>query len=176
MARNLIELRQKLGRRKGALKLERQKVASEWDELYNYIYPRRGRLRNEPPNGKEKMKLFDSTAKKAVRILAAGMQSGLTSPSQKWFTLLPGNPDMYDYKPMRQWCNEVEDIVYEVLAGSNYYTCTHASYEEIGTIGTSAMIMLPDYDDVIRCHTFTSITSAPRARAGASTSSTRTYR
>ena len=155
MARNLIELRQKLGRRKGALKLERQKVASEWDELYNYIYPRRGRLRNEPPNGKEKMKLFDSTAKKAVRILAAGMQSGLTSPSQKWFTLLPGNPDMYDYKPMRQWCNEVEDIVYEVLAGSNYYTCTHASYEEIGVIGTSAMIMLPDYDDVIRCHTFT---------------------
>ena len=90
-----------------------------------------------------------------MRILAAGMQSGLTSPSQKWFTLLPGNPDMYDYKPMRQWCNEVEDIVYEVLAGSNYYTCTHASYEEIGTIGTSAMIMLPDYDDVIRCHTFT---------------------
>lgn len=151
----LIELRQKFGRRRSALSLERGKVSPEWSELYNYIYPRRGRLSGESPNGKAKFKLFDSTAKKAVRILAAGMQSGLTSPSQRWFTLLPGNPEMADYAPMRRWCNEVEDIVYTVLAGSNYYTCTHASYEEIGIIGTSAMMMLPDYDDVIRCHTFT---------------------
>ncbi|WP_278550260.1 portal protein [Cloacibacillus evryensis] len=153
--RDLKELKKKLQKRFHALSLERSKVSADWQELYDYIHPRRGRFNGTGPNEKKKMKLFDNAAKKAIKILAAGMQSGLTSPSQKWFTLVPGDPEMRDYRPVNVWLNEVEDIVYTVLAGSNYYTCTHSSYEEIGTIGTSVMIMLPDYDDVIRCHTFT---------------------
>lgn len=153
--KDLKELKKKLQKRFSALQNERSKVSGGWQELYSYIHPRRGRFNGVGPNEKSKIKLFDNAAKKAIKILAAGMQSGLTSPSQKWFTLVPGDPEMRDYRPVNLWLNEVEDIVYTVLAGSNYYTCTHSSYEEIGTIGTAAMIMLPDYEDVIRCHTFT---------------------
>ncbi len=151
-----FELKNKLNSERAFLESQRARVEGDWKELYNMIYPYRGKFNGtDNQNNNPRPKLFERTASRAVRILAAGMQSGLTSPSQRWFRLVPADPDMKDYKPIREWLDIVEGRVYAVLAGSNYYTSTHSSYEEISVIGTSCTSMIPDYEDVFRCKVFT---------------------
>lgn len=149
------KLKTNLNGERSLLVSQRTKVESEWRLLYDMIFPYRGKFDTDKQNEKRRPKLFDRTATRAVKMLAAGMQSGLTSPSQRWFKLSPADPDMENYKPVREWLDDVEDRCYTVLGESNYYECTHASYEEIGIIGTSCITMYPDFNDVFRCHTLT---------------------
>ncbi len=150
-------IREIMTTRWGELKTERSSWIDHWKELQEYILPRRGRFLGDDRNdGKKKhTRILDNTGTLAARTLASGLMAGLTSPARPWFRLSPPDPDMAEYKPVKEWLFAVESLLLEIFARSNTYNALHTIYRENGTFGTSPMGVLQIYDDVVRCFPFT---------------------
>jgi Bacteriophage head to tail connecting protein len=96
--------------------------------------------------------IIDETGTIAMRTCAAGIMSGLTSESRPWFKLGVWRKGIPADQPSRQWLEAVEDILYDIMAGSNFYASVMQQDEDLVTFGTSPMIIYEDADDVIRCY------------------------
>lgn len=137
-----------------------------WMEHYqlleSYILPRRGIFINtaQPtPNSMIRgipinQAILDPTGTYAMRVCAAGMMSGLMSPSRQWFKLKPALTarDEADVDAL-EWFEEVEDRIYTVMGGSNFYEAGAQMFEDLTTFGTGPMIIYEDDADLIRCYT-----------------------
>ena len=91
----------------------------------------------------------------AVRTLAAGMMSGVTSPARPWFRLGLPDKDLMEFGPVKQWLHDSAELMRAVFASSNTYNSLHACYEELGAFGTWANVVLPDFDNVIHHYPLT---------------------
>lgn len=145
-----------LEKRRGVLQTDRTAIVPHWQELQRYINPLLGRFFGEKPNrgAPDLDSIIKATSVQAVTILAAGMQSGLTNPSRQWFKLTTHNPDTIS-RDVKMWLDEVHSRMLTVMSSSNFYRALHGAYEEIGTFGTAALVIEEDFNDVIRCKTFT---------------------
>lgn len=143
--------RDRLMTRWGQLKSERATWYPHWKELSDYLLPRSGRFFVADRNRGEKRynAIYDSTGTRALRVLAAGMMSGMTSPARPWFRLSTGDPQLNNYQPVKVWLNDVTRLMLDVFSRSNTYRALHSMYEELGCFGTAANIILPNYDKVI---------------------------
>lgn len=136
---------------------ERQAKESEWKDLKRYINPTRGRF-DKKPNEKtdiDYQALLDGEPQVAAGILASGMQSGMTSQASQWFKLGVLDPDLNDYQPVREWLDDALQRMMGVFARSNIYHEFYNNYDELGTFATACMGIFSDYENVIRCQTFT---------------------
>ena len=148
-------LRKHLEQRRGALRLIEQKHEPRWKELREYILPYRGRFLGEKPDEykPDQSKILDSTPLTAIRMLSAGMQSGLTSPSRQWFKLTLHNWEQERSQRVDEWCNEVQSLMSRIMASSGFYRALHSIYEEIAVFGTGCLVIMPDWDHVIEVTT-----------------------
>ena len=149
--------RQKYLRRKTALWNERSSWVSHWREISDYLLPRSGRFFEQDRNRGEKKHnhIYDSTATRALRVLAAGMMSGMTSPARPWFRLAIQDTDMMEFDPVKVWLDDVSKLMREIFSRSNTYRSLHMVYEELGAFGTAATIIRPDFNDVVRHYPLT---------------------
>jgi len=138
-------------RRWTALQTERSSWIAHWRELSDYLLPRSTRFYKSDRNKgtKKHNAIFDSTASRSLRILSAGMMSGMTSPARPWFRLALPDEDLMDYAPVKSWLAETQTRMLNVFARSNTYLMLHACYEELGAFGTSASVIMDDYDALI---------------------------
>ena len=143
--------------RLAALKAERSSWDNHWLQISQYQFPRAGRFLTADTNeGKKRNNLvYDNTAIFAVRTLAAGMMSGVTSPARPWFRLGLQDRDLMEFAPVRQWLHDAVEIMRAVFASSNTYNTLHQCYEELGAFGTWADVVLPDFDNVIHHYPMT---------------------
>lgn len=146
-----------LSQRWGALKKERSSWMGQWMEVSANLLPVNGRyfISDRNRGFKRFNSIYDSTGTRALRILSAGMMSGMTSPSRPWFRLSVSDKDLMQYQPVKVWLNAVTDQVGDVMAKSNLYRVLHSMYEELGAFGTSAALIAEDYKNVIHLHPFT---------------------
>lgn len=84
--------------------------------------------------------ILDDSAVRALRIMGAGMQGGLCSHSRRWFRLKMEDEALNEYRPVKQWLEEVEKIMYKIYKTSNFYTSSHALFEMEGGFGTACMV------------------------------------
>ena len=147
-------LRQRLEQRLGALQTERTDWEPHWRDLAELILPRRARfLTTERNRGKAiNTRIVDGTATLAVRTLASGMMSGITSPSRPWFRFVTRDPGLMEFGPVKAWLFEVERRMREVLAAGNLYNALHTAYEDLGVFGTAARVVVPDDEDIVRAY------------------------
>lgn len=140
-----------------ALKNERSSWDAHWTEIAEYLLPRSGRFQPTDRNKGDRKhnNIYDSTGTRALRTLAAGMMAGNTSPARPWFKLSIADTKLASNHAVKSWCAEVTRLMLDVFQRSNLYRALHTMYEELGAFGTGAMIVLPDYDDVIRCYSLT---------------------
>ena len=140
--------------RRGALELERSSFITHWRELSDYIAPRRGRFdRNDRNRGEKKnTKIINSAAGMALKTLSSGMMAGITSPARPWFRLSTQNRAAMEATEVKVWLSDVEDLMREIFSQSNLYEVLPILYRELGLFGTSAMSVMEDFDDVIRCY------------------------
>ena len=152
-----ITLRQKYQTRKSELWRERSTWFPQWQEISRYLLPRNGRFLVTDRNRGEKRhnQIYDSTGTRALRVLAAGLMAGMTSPARPWFRLATTDAELMQYDPVKVWLNDVTELMRQIFARSNTYRALHMIYEEIGGFGTGATIMLPDFNDVIRHYPLT---------------------
>lgn len=146
-------------KRLAALESEFETWKSHFKEISEYLIPRKGRFIDRDTiqnDGKKRHRaIIDNTAGRALHQLAAGMQSGLTSPARPWFKLGLPNKDLEDYPPVKIWLEDVRRMMLHIFQKSNFYTAVHNIYYELGAFGTGVMNIDSDYDRVIRCYPFT---------------------
>ncbi len=140
-----------------ALKKERSSWMSHWSEISDYLLPRSGRFFVEDRNkgNKRHKNIYDNTGTRALRVLAAGMMAGMTSPARPWFRLTTSDPQLDESAAVKAWLADVTRIMQMVFAKSNTYRALHSCYEELGAFGTAGTIVLPDFNGVIHHHVLT---------------------
>lgn len=143
--------------RLAALKAERSSWDNHWLQISQYQFPRAGRfLTSDTNEGKKKNNLiYDNTAVFAVRTLAAGMMSGVTSPARPWFRLGLADKELMEFGPVKQWLHDAAELMRAIFSASNTYNALHGCYEELGAFGTWANVVLPDFDNVIHHYPMT---------------------
>ena len=154
---NLSVDRPKYLARWGYLKTERASWFTHWQEISTRLLPRAGRffVQDRNKGNKRHNQIYDSTATQALSVLAAGMMSGMTSPARPWFRLTTGDDDLDAYPPVKVWLDQVSRLMLKIFQSSNTYRALHSMYEELGSFGTAASIMVPDFQSVIHHHPLT---------------------
>src|SRR5215469_6969240 len=141
-----MDLRKQSEGRLIGLRVNRYSWWVHWRECADYMLPRRYKWiitpnqmsRGSPIN----QHILDSTGSLAARNLAAGMMTGCTDPTKRWFRLRIGREDSTMTSPTSLWLSECERILNLIFQESNFYPVV---------FGTGAMIRYEDYDNVIRC-------------------------
>lgn len=140
-----------------ALQDERSSWVSHWREISDYLLPRSGRfISSDRNNGERKHNnILDSTGTRSLRILAAGLMAGMTSPARPWFRLTTNDPELDESSGVKLWLSDVQRMMLMVFSRSNTYRALHSVYEELGAFGTAANIILPDFERVIHNQSLT---------------------
>jgi len=140
-----------------ALQDERSSWISHWQEISDYLLPRSGRfISSDRNNGERKHNnILDSTGTRSLRILAAGLMAGMTSPARPWFRLTTNDPELDESSGVKLWLSDVQRMMLMVFSRSNTYRALHSVYEELGAFGTAANIILPDFGRVIHNQSLT---------------------
>jgi len=125
---------------------------STFQELAEWNLPRKSYVTRTKSKGQKSdvTKLYDSTAIRGLKIMAAGFHSNLTNPSTKWFNLRTRNMDIMQDKEVQLWFKEVEDIIFGALSSSNFDTTMQEFYLNAGCFGTGIILTLEDVEDKIR--------------------------
>lgn len=137
---------------------------SNYSDLAKFILPRRSIWLTQSAGGlpspnsmtrglEINQAILDPTATFATRVCAGGLMSGLASPSRPWFKIAPALHGVTIDDAGRQWLDSVEDVVYTVLARSNFYNAFAQECEDIVIYGTAVNIIYEDEKDLIRCYT-----------------------
>ena len=153
------KLARHLRRRLEALETERKKGwESHWKDLAFNFMPRRSRFLDAGEwtnDGEVKNHLEDDVGILALRTLASGMQSGLTSPARPWFSLTLQNEELTEFKPVKEWLHVCYERMVNAFARSNFYDQIHMLYRELATFGTGVMFVEEDTLTDLRCRTET---------------------
>jgi hypothetical protein len=138
-------------RRFEQLKANRINWESHWQELADYVLPRKDDLHGTRAYGEKKHnKVFDSTGIHANELLASALHGMLTNPSTQWFELTTGDDLLDQDDEVRLWLQTAVRQMHKVLNNSNFQTEIHEVYLDMGSFGTSCMRMEEDDEEVIR--------------------------
>ena len=134
---------QKLIKRFEALRSERTNWEDLWQQIADRVAPNNANFTiNDAMGGQKNMqKVYDATGIQANNLLAAGMFSLLTSPSQKWFEMSAGDDSLNDNPAIGIYLKQVTEIMLHEIrkpkAGFN--TALHEMYLEYGAFGTASV-------------------------------------
>jgi hypothetical protein len=137
--------------RRGALFTERATWIPQYREISQFFMPRTGRflITDQNKGDKRYNSIIDSTGTRAIRVLAAGLMAGMTSPARPWFRLGTLDTDLMEYAPVKLWLNMVSEKMRAIFSRSNTYRSLHMIYEEMGLYGTGATIVMDDFENVL---------------------------
>src|SRR5260221_11162751 len=120
--------------RRGSLVTERATWLNQWRELSNYIMPRTGRFLVTDRNKGDKRynSIIDSTGTRSLRVLAAGLLAGMTSPPPPWVRLSTTDVGLMKYGPGKSWLSNVTQIMRVIFSRSNTYHSLHTVCQRLG--------------------------------------------
>jgi hypothetical protein len=149
--------RDRLHSRWDALKTERSSWMSHYKELSDVLLPRSGRFFVQDRNDGKKRhtNILDNTGTHSLRVLAAGMLAGMTSPARPWFRLATPDDALNKSPAVKLWLSQVSRLMLDIFAKSNTYRALHTGYEELGAFGTMSSILMPDHTNVIHHYPLT---------------------
>lgn len=137
---------------------ERSKYEPTWQQLSKYIFPMRGRFHEEggSTEGQRRDKcLIDPYPMEAATKCAAGIHSGLTSPSRPWFEISLQDQEKAEYHPVRMWLDDCHDIMMGLFARNNTYDALYQLDGELVQFGTGASLMLQDFNHAMWHRSYT---------------------
>lgn len=137
---------------------DRTSWRNHWQEISDYLLPRRGRYLIESQNTKGRKrntKIVDNTGGQSLRTLSAGMMSGMTSPARPWFRLQPPDLELMDAPGVKDWVGKTERVLRTLLIRSNFYNSASTIYTELGAFGTGALYRRRHPTDVVSYRPFT---------------------
>lgn len=141
----------KMQKRWQVMLTERGKFDSHVSIVAQNLLPRQSRFFSSDRNrgGDRNQAIIDSAGTQALRVLAAGMMAGMTSPARPWFRLDVPDPELAKNHEVKLWLSDVTKLMLRVFRKSNTYNTLHFMYRELGGFGTGCSVIQPDFDNVI---------------------------
>lgn len=136
MALSVISLKFK---RDAAMDIRRS-WEDQWNDIRDYVHPSAESVTSVGSRGERmSIKMYDGTASWANEQLASGLQTFLTSPTERWFNL---EFEDYDYQSDEEalaWLEAVSDVIYNIYSRpiTNFMDSFHECYLDLGAFGTS---------------------------------------
>ena len=123
-----------------ALKQARAEWEPEWQEISDFVLPRRSDFNDETQKGKRlTTKMYDGTAHSAAQLLADGLQGYMTSPNSKWFKLAFAESGKDAEDDAKEWLEAVEQRFTSLFDRSNFYDIVSQIFLDGVTLGTATM-------------------------------------
>jgi hypothetical protein len=151
-------LRSQILKRSTMLNNERSTYDSIYRSISDNLLPMQSRFQSDNRTRNRDMRnqsIIDNTGTLALRVLAAGMMAGMTSPARPWFRLALPDVDLGNSQPVKEWLDTVTKIMLRIFNKSNTYNMLHFMYRELGGFGTGCAIVTPSFDNIIQHHTMT---------------------
>lgn len=150
------------GRRSVELQQWRTSYWSTWREINRFILPYRGRFDGIPPTANNNSKgaqrtgeILNRHATKSHKKLAAFLLQGICSPSRDWFQLDVQDSRLRDNTEVKQWLDQVSDLIRAIFNASNFYQAMQHLFEELPGFGTGAVLVSRDFENIIQCYPMT---------------------
>ena len=136
---------------------ERTQFEGTWKQLSRYINPTRGRFdEDKTQDGRRRdYCLLDPYPMEASGKCAAGLHSGLTSPSRPWFALGLQDKELAEYHTVKLWLEECQDVLMGIYAKSNIYNMLLNIEAELTQFGTAAALLLEDFNTGVWARPYT---------------------
>ena len=141
------ELKDNLSR----LQTKRQNWESHWQEVADYMLPRKSDINKERSKGdKRNVQIFDSTAVHSLELLSSSLHGMLTSQANRWFQLRYKEALLNDSDEAKEWLEDAMDKMYVAFARSNFQQEIFENYHDLIAFGTSCLFIEEDQDDIVR--------------------------
>jgi hypothetical protein len=132
------------------LQEKRSNWESHWQEVSDYMLPRKAEITKERTRGDKRHTLiFDATAIHALELLAASLHGMLTSSANKWFSLRFKETDLNSIDEAKEWLEDATSRMYDAIAKSNFQQEIFEAYHDLIAFGTSCLMIEEDPDDVL---------------------------
>ena len=133
---------------------QRQNWETHWQEVADYMQPRKADVTKQRARGDKRMEqVFDSSPIQAVELLAASLHGMLTNPSTPWFTLRFKDEEIENEDEAKLWLEASTDAMYTAFNRSNFQQEIFELYHDLITFGTAAMFIEEDDEDLIKFST-----------------------
>ena len=148
------DLAKNLLKRFDRLKSQRQNWESHWQEVADYMQPRKADVTKSRSRGDKRTELiFDSSPLQSVELLAASLHGMLTNPSTPWFSLRFKEEDMEFEDEAKEWLESATETMYSAFNKSNFQQEIFELYHDLITFGTAAMFIEEDDEDILKFST-----------------------
>ena len=148
------DLAKNLLKRFDRLKSQRQNWESHWQEVADYMQPRKADVTKSRSRGDKRTELiFDSSPLQSVELLAASLHGMLTNPSTPWFSLRFKEDDMENEDEAKEWLESATETMYAAFNKSNFQQEIFELYHDLITFGTAAMFIEEDDEDILKFST-----------------------
>lgn len=128
-----------LDRRYRTLQSQRSNWEKHWQELADYMLPRKADITKRRTQGDKRTDLlFDGTAVHAVELLSSSLHGMLTSPSTPWFSMRYRDPTLQQDDAANEWLEICLDQMYQHFHRSNFQQEIHELYYDLVVFGTAA--------------------------------------
>lgn len=132
----------KLDRRYQDLSNARSNWERHWQELADYMLPRKADITKKRTQGDKRTELiYDGTAIHAVEMLASSLHGMLTSPSTPWFSMRYRNPALQRNDAANEWLEICIDQMYQAFHRSNFQQEVHELYYDLVVFGTGGIYL-----------------------------------
>ena len=123
-----------------AIKARRDNWNTHYQELADYMLPRKADIVKKRSRGEKRMELiYDGTALQSVDLMAAFLHGMLTSGSAPWFHLDIKDTDVNRDDEVREWLQDTSMRMMRALNQSNFETEVHEAYVDLVVFGTACM-------------------------------------
>jgi len=137
----------------GQLENYRKTWENHWQEIGDYIIPRKADVTTSRTPGDKRMeKIYDATAIHAAELLSASLHGMLTNPSSKWFDLQYQDDALNTEDESKEYLEGQVEVMYKAYQRSNFAEQIHELYHDLVTFGTAVM-MIEDVEGEIRFST-----------------------
>ena len=142
-------------RRLSKLEQQRSTWESHWQELADYMRPRKADITqtSQTPGKKRTEQIFDGTAVRAAEMLSASLHGMMTNMSTSWFSLRYRDGDLQLDDEAREWLLSAEDAMYTAFHRSNFQEQIQELYDDLVVFGTATMMIEPDDNNNFRFST-----------------------
>ena len=138
-------------RRFEQLKGERSVWEQHWQEISDYVIPRRGDFIGSPAGltagrsggAKRTEQIFDATAPWALEQLASGLHGMLSGPAVRWFQLRAEDERLNQIDSVRRWLEAASLHLFNVFnkPAANFPAQAHELYLDLAAFGTAVMLV-----------------------------------
>jgi hypothetical protein len=136
------------------LKSQRANWESHWQEVADYMQPRKADVTKSRSKGDKRTELiFDGSPLQSVELLSASLHGMLTNPSTPWFSLKFKNAAMENEDEAKEWLESATEVMYSAFNQSNFQQEIFELYHDLITFGTAAMFIEEDEEDNLKFST-----------------------